>query len=315
VPVLASHIYILIGRNSALSNHHALVDEQGRDRVGVDDAIAVERSVLAFVTPGRKRKERYGEATIPSLETGDPEEMRPHPLTAYSFSSDDLVIIPSQDSQEVSEKEHLANMMGQWGLMVNTLNHSTSVVKRLQTTIAGDLDALDARIVGVKADLGNVPSNSASGDCISAWDGLLLLHNGAESIATENTGMKEALQGWEQAEGKLRKSFLEVQQVLRTQMDQALGEFQTSLTDLTVLVKLLGSEQEKMTEKVLQMHSTQGATGPREDKVKELRELVGWSLSGPTSMQVASLEAKIILLEALLRSTSLPIHSTSSMML
>jgi len=196
VPVLASHIYISTGRNSALTNHHASVaalsplelqallqerhtekgwaqllqvlrqilpkDEQGRDRVGVDDAIAVARSVLAC-------------------------------------DSDDLVIIPSQDSQEVSDEERSANMMGQWGLMVNTLNQSTSVVKRLQNTVAGDLDALDARIVGVKADLGNVPSNSAFGDCISAWDGLLLLHNEVESIATENTCMKEALQGWEQA--------------------------------------------------------------------------------------------------------------------
>jgi hypothetical protein len=98
-------------------------------------------------------------------------------------------------------------------------------------------------------------------------------------------------------------------------MDQALGEVQSSLTDLAVLVKLLGSEQEKMTERILQMHNTQGSTAPLEDQVKELRDLVGRSLSGPTSMQVASLEAKIILLEALLRSTSLPIHSTSSMML
>jgi hypothetical protein len=250
VPVLATHIYISTGRNSALTNHHALVaalsplelqallqerhtekgwaqllqvlgqippeDKQGCDMVGVDDAIAVEQSVLAFVTPGRKRKERYGEAIVPSLETGDPGEKGPHPLTAYPFSSDNLVIIPTQDSQEVSDEERLANMMEQWGLVVNTLNQSTSVVKRLQNTVAGDLDALDARIVGVRADLGNVPSNSAFGDCISAWDGLLLLQNEVESIATENTCMKEALQGWEQAEGKLRKSVLDFQQVLRT---------------------------------------------------------------------------------------------------
>jgi cytochrome c-type biogenesis protein CcmH/NrfG len=122
-------------------------------------------------------------------------------------------------------------------------------------------------------------------------------------------------------------------------MDQALGEVQSSLTDLAVLVKLLGSEQEKMTERILQMHNTQGSTAPLEDQVKELRDLVGRSLSGPTSMQVASLEAKIRLLEAWLpytltghlgggnlssqeqmsiflwRSTSPPIHSTSSMML
>jgi len=58
-----------------------------------------------------------------------------------------------------------------------------------------------------------------------------------------------------------------------------------------------------MTERVLQMNSTQGATGPLEAQVKELRELVDRSLSGATSMQVAALEAKIRLLEARLPST------------
>jgi len=84
-----------------------------------------------------------------------------------------------------------------------------------------------------------------------------------------------------------------------------------------------------MTERVLQMNSTQGATGPLEAQVKELRELVDRSLSGSTSMQVAALEAKIRLLEARVPSTltgslgggilsvgtSLPIDSISSMML
>jgi hypothetical protein len=86
-------------------------------------------------------------------------------------------------------------------------------------------------------------------------------------------------------------------------LDKALGEIQASLSDLVVFVKLLSTEQEKMTERVLQMNSTQGATGPLEAQVKELRELVDRSLSGSTSMQVAALEAKIRLLEARVPST------------
>jgi predicted component of type VI protein secretion system len=116
-----------------------------------------------------------------------------------SFSSDELVIILSQDSQEASDDEHLAAMMGQWDLVASALNHSTSVIKRLQTAISSNLDALDARLVGVKTDLGKVPSNSAFGHCISAWHGLLLLQSEFESIAVEITVIQEALPGWEQA--------------------------------------------------------------------------------------------------------------------
>jgi antitoxin (DNA-binding transcriptional repressor) of toxin-antitoxin stability system len=232
VAVLPSHIHISTGRNSALTNHHASVvrlspldlqallqechsekgwaqllqvlvqippkDEQDRGRATDDDALAVERSILAFVTPTRKRKECCGEATIPSCKLGEPREKGPPPMTS-SFSSDELVIIPSQDSQEASDDEHLAAMMGQWNLVVSALNHSTSVIKRLQTAISSNLDALDARLVGVKTDLGNVPSNSVFGHCISAWHGLLLLQSEFESIAVENTVIQEALQGWEQA--------------------------------------------------------------------------------------------------------------------
>jgi hypothetical protein len=109
--VLPSHIHISTGRNSALTNHHALVvrlspldlqallqechsekgwaqllqvlvqippeDEQDRSRATDDDALAVEQSILAFVTPTRKRKECCREATIPSCKLGEPREKGP----------------------------------------------------------------------------------------------------------------------------------------------------------------------------------------------------------------------------------------------
>ncbi len=87
----------------------------------------MEQSVLAFITPGRERKEHYGEATVPSYELGEPREKGPPPMTASSFSSDELVIISSQDTQEASDDEHLVTMMGQWGLIVSALKHSTTL--------------------------------------------------------------------------------------------------------------------------------------------------------------------------------------------
>jgi hypothetical protein len=119
-----------------------------------------------------------------------------------------------QDSQEVSDEEWLANILGQWDLIVNTTNKSTSLVRRLQLVIGDNLDSLETRLVGIKANLGKVSANSAFDNCILAWDGLLLLHNKVEAISSVNDSVQEALHPREQAEHKIKKSLSDVESEL-----------------------------------------------------------------------------------------------------
>jgi len=138
---------------------------------------AFNESVLAIATPGRKRKDWVDAGTL------TPSQASPEALLIRHSSSDDqgsdgedeLVIILSQDSQDLTDEAWLASIASQWDLVVALLNRLSSDFKKLKYTIGGDMEILQIKLIMTETCLGSIPPRLGFGNCISAWDGLALL--------------------------------------------------------------------------------------------------------------------------------------------
>jgi len=246
------HIYISTGRNSTFTNCHvpaaALPDSdlqtlllERHSEIGwlqlfqVIDQIppdtnsgngpvtgdsAMEHSVLAYVTSGQKRKDWYQDSTLALESSADISEKSPHLRTTNSFGSNNLVILPSLDSQEPMSKEWMLAMLGQWDRVVSTINKSSSsMVKKLQAAIDEDFNSLEGKLLDLRVNLGMVPVDSGFEDCISAWDGLLLMHNKVEAITLAQEATQSELLQHSLMEDRIKKALLDSQQQAKAQTE------------------------------------------------------------------------------------------------
>jgi hypothetical protein len=112
-------------------NEEALEEATEQSQALADAVSGFSESVLNAVTPGRKRKKRYNElsdSTLPDLDGSNKSVL----------FDEELVIIPSVDSQDSAAEEKLAVMMGQWDMMVSAVNKLTKNLKRLKLAIGED---------------------------------------------------------------------------------------------------------------------------------------------------------------------------------
>jgi hypothetical protein len=252
VPITMGHIYISTGRNSTFTNCHvpaaALPDSdlqtlllERHSEIGwlqlfqVIDQIppdtnsgngpvtgdsAMEHNVLAYVTSGQKRKDWYQDSTLALESSADISEKSPHLRTTNSFGSNNLVILPSLDSQEPMSKEWMLAMLGQWDRVVSTINKSSSsMVKKLQAAIDEDFNSLEGKLLDLRVNLGMVPVDSGFEDCISAWDGLLLMHNKVEAITLAQEATQSELLQHSLMEDRIKKALLDSQQQAKAQTE------------------------------------------------------------------------------------------------
>ncbi len=163
VSVTEGDIYISTGCNSAFSNHHApasplseadlqellkehhtekgwvnllqvintFPDEhkQLEENGGADSESSLEPSVLASVTPRRKRKECYIDMSQSPLDPVMSGKLKAGLSSTNSSFDDELIIVPSAYFQDLSDEEKLSSVLGQWDLVISTLNKTTSVIK------------------------------------------------------------------------------------------------------------------------------------------------------------------------------------------
>jgi hypothetical protein len=199
------HLYVSAGRNSAFTHHHALAESLSERELNrflqerhsekdwvtllhvlnqvsnntekdvVGSGSTFNDSVLAYATPGQKRKERYDDTNLPSVDEDSVAIAKRGSMLESLGMEDELVIIPSQDSQELTEEERVTHILSQWELLVNSVNKLAAGYRSLRASIGDDLESLETKLVNVETNLGSALPMLGFDDCISAWDGLALL--------------------------------------------------------------------------------------------------------------------------------------------
>lgn len=134
----------------ALNQH--LMDKAAEQSKALEEAVSgFKSSVLDAITPGRKRKERYDNFNIPptsfytsgKFDSGD----------SVDSNDGDLVILPSEDSQDQTPEGKTATILGQWDSVVSSINKLSAVIKWLCSATGTDLQKLESMLLRVDAGL------------------------------------------------------------------------------------------------------------------------------------------------------------------
>lgn len=77
------------------------------------NTLSTEEKPMDFATPGWKCKEHYKETLLDDSSLATPGKGQYETGFRNATSNNDLVVLPSLDSQEFSEEEQIAQMMTQ----------------------------------------------------------------------------------------------------------------------------------------------------------------------------------------------------------
>ena len=312
VEVSPGHVYIAAGRNSAFTFHHAPADALSVDQLGkllqeqhsqsewvrllrgLNQAIAEadgangrrsgqDPSVLETVTPGRKRKARYelppgmGPTLTPTRE--DPRE------SLQDSFEEELVILSSEDSADLSEEGRLRSISHQWDTVVNLVGKLGAGLRALKVSVGEDLYDLDSKLLALDAALGASPGRFGLEECGSAWDGIALVANQVKEVTKDHIEMQRSISTLTgDLETRITTAVARHEGSRRQQMDDKLGRFEGELNEVSDLVKILAMEQEKVVEAVISMQAQP-------------------AVSTASAPEVETLKARLMLIEARLPST------------
>ncbi len=293
-----NHVYINSGRNSALTNHHVpaaalsdhelsellkerhsqkewanLIHTMNQTLEGIKQmeetaaaraaGLGIENSILAFVTPGRKRKERYD-----AIDVSPPGASKSVLTTGTTSFDEEIVLLPSQDTQEISREEQISSVLAQWDSIINIINRTSSVIRSLKLSVGEDLESLETKISMVDASVGKPPDGTGFDDCVSVWDGLFLLKNNLENLVRTTETLQESFhQSLQQAvspqeqEAKMQRMVQDFRQETLAKTDKSFAEVRAGINSLAEFAKILSAEQEKLTERIIDgpLSSNQGS--------------------------------------------------------
>ncbi len=170
------------------------------------------------------------------------ERGRNQDLTPLSSSSEDdleLVILPSEDSSDKTPEERLSLLLMQWGSLVGSMSKVSEVVRRLKRTHEFDMEAMEDRINTVDALVGRCEKEPMKEDCISAWDGITLLHTTVESLTKSfNTLEQTVVALGAEVQGKIQTNEIALKNAVDDMAKglQDLASFVTALNDEQILI-------------------------------------------------------------------------------
>jgi hypothetical protein len=280
------------------------VNQEHQESVG-DAGIGFGYSVMT--TPGRKRKKHYYEMNIEKSEVLSPAKHDLGLQTGSSSFEDEIVVIPSQDTQDVSDEECLVRIILQWNLVVSTVNKLASVTGKLRTAVGEDLEALESKILDVNASLGSIPKIQPFQDCISAWDGLTYANHGISNLTQLTETLLQKLEATEQMQQeKIKCCVAECLKEYASKFDKSMIELQGSLSNIADFVKLLGLEQEKLSERILAHRTLDQSMAERLKAVMNLKHdaVQHAPTSNGIDPSITTLQAEMRLLEAQLPSSA-----------
>jgi hypothetical protein len=285
VEVVGGSLYVSTGRNSAFTHHHAptsaLSAEQVADLLkerhpketwirllrGLDQAIVSSNakgaaglthpvSILEVVTPAHRRKVRYEEEMLAGTLFATPGKRG----GGRDSFDEEIVIIPSVDSSDQSPEEKMAMMMTQWNPVVLLVNKLGSQVQNLRSMVLEDLEDVDTKVMDLDARVGSPPARAGIDDCGTVWDGLSLL----KSLITDLSGKVEKADRAEvvQLRNKVDQLAVELKLDTEAKLRRYVEDVQGVLDSVGEALEVLGSEQEKLTELVLQKPNRDPSTIP-----------------------------------------------------
>ena len=264
--------------------------------------------VATAVTPAKKRKQIYDVNTEDS-----PPSLASDPSFGSSLSSADydIVTIPTQEEfGSKSADEQLAGVLDKWEHLVLNVNKIGTLFRQIRSTFGDDIDQIQERITSVDAKIGSNKGWPVFEDCITAWDGVTLLHNNLVEVGTlVNEVQDSLLQFSQEASSKLKES-----KFAQDRLSLNVEELKRGMAEVTQLITMLGDEHEALAKTGIISESA--TTTP--EVIRELQELgerirkceSNFHASGTThsyggAKEIGELKAKLELLEARVPLTSL----------
>lgn len=305
VSVKENHIYIASTNKSAFSHHYLSTGLLTRDELTaltmetrpLEEWIQLFHSfqqlpepfdIKSVVTP-KKRKLRYEE---------EDEEVN----LLSSLIQDFNAITSSDEDFEVFIQAK--DFYPMWDKLVRSVNSLNSKVKVLRHSTGDDLDALEGKLLVMKANIGQKPDEDSTLDnalsCPTVWDGMVFLQNNLDESTKNQKASQQVLQD-------LSSAFQNFKQSMGNQMSSTqhqMTDLQALLSDLSDFTTLLDREQQALVPKV---QSLGGGLTPSTlyqeilDRITTLEGLCSGATPQPASALTGafeSLKVKVQLLES-----------------
>ena len=279
VEVRVNALYISTGRNSGFSHHCVAVADVDQGHLsdllrelhpkdvwirlfrgvnqakGMGEGMAGGRSqhvsILDAVTPGRKRKARYEDPLLGEALFATPGKRDPSLARNASFE-EELVILPSIDSEDQTPEERMMYVVSQWNQMVSTINKLGGNITTIRGFMAEDVSDLDARVLEVDSRVGNLPGKGGFEECGTVCDALAYLLSAQTDLKAHIDG--DRIARVTEADAREAATNLRLQTLheeLDTKLNKSLIEIQAAFDGIGDTLKLLSLEQERLTEQVL----------------------------------------------------------------
>jgi hypothetical protein len=179
--------------------------------------------------------------------------MREDPRESLQDSFDEeLVILASEDSADVSEEGKLRAMIGQWDTLVALVNKLGTGLRMLKANVGEDVYDLDSKILSVDAALGRCPGSSGLEECGSAWDGILYVANQVREVSRECTEMQRSMSSVSSdLDSRVAAVLNRLEGPCRQRVDQTMAKVGEDMKQVMDLVQVLAMEQESLVETVI----------------------------------------------------------------
>lgn len=119
-------------------------------------------------------------------------------------------------------------------------------------TVGDDPEDFESRLIGVDARVGVSPIGTDFEDCGSVCDGRILMDNNVKEVAKIGEIVRDALAAVLNANnGRITQMVEQNQRTSAAKMEKMFKEVQTALNGVLDFVRVLGMEQEKLTERSL----------------------------------------------------------------
>jgi len=282
VEVQVNAVYISTGRNSAFTHHHAPVDglsdvqladllrevhpkdvwirllrglsQVNEEASGFAPSPIKHVSILDALTPAKRRKTRYEEVAPGEGIFGTPGKRDANLRESFD---DELVILPSVDSEDQSPEERINYMLGQWNQVITTINKLGSSLSTLRALTSEDVGDLDSKIMEVDSRVGTLPAAGGFEDCGTLSDALAWLRGLQVDLKAQvDRERADRVADASARDAALQQGLKGPLADLDRRFKQSLSEIQSAFEGVGDTLKMLSQEQERLTEFILRFNPT-----------------------------------------------------------
>jgi hypothetical protein len=135
------------------------------------------------------------------------------------------------------------------------MNHIISSLKAFKLTVGDDLEDFETRLLGVDARVGVAPNGAEFEHCRSVWDGLCLMDNNVKEVTKLGEIVRDTTAtALDATNGRIAQALELHQKSSSAKTEKMFEDVQTALNEIVDFVRVLGLEQEKLSERFLSGH-------------------------------------------------------------